>query len=94
MEQPLNPAKAKKLLLKILETGVVIYSRPHALDRLRERRISTIDCENVLRAGRIQEAEYDNGSWRHHVVTGKLVVVIEFLSDNEILIATAWRLGK
>jgi len=94
MEQPIKSAHAKKLLRKILETGVVIYSRPHALDRLRERRITTIDCENVLRAGKIQETEHDNGVWRHHVVTGKLVVVIEFLSDNEILIATAWRIGK
>lgn len=94
MEQPLKPAKAKLLLRKILDSGIIVYSRPHALDRLKERKISMIDCENVLRAGTVKEAEFENGAWRHHVVTGKLAVIVEFLSESEILVVTAWRIGR
>jgi len=94
MEQPLKCAKAKVLLRKILNSGVIVYSRPHALDRLKERNISMIDCENVLRAGTVHEAEFENGTWRHQIVTGKLAVVVEFLSEKEILVVTAWRIGR
>jgi hypothetical protein len=94
MEQPFKPNKAKALIRQVLESGVITYSRPHALERLRERNISTVDCENVLRAGKVQEAEYEHGAWRHHVLTVKLAVVIEFLSEQEVLVVTAWRIGK
>lgn len=92
MKQPYRKENAKKLLRKILDDGVVTYSRPHALERLKERNLSTIDCENVLRAGIVEEAEFENGAWRHQVRTQKTVVVVEFLSEEEILILTAWRL--
>ena len=85
MEQPFKSTAAKILLTQILASGVISYSRPHALDRLRERGLSTVDCENVLRAGKVQEAEFDNGRWRHQILTGKLAVVIEFLSESEVL---------
>jgi len=91
-EQPYRKGEAKKLLKKILSEGFVTYSQPHALNRLTERNISILDCENVLRAGVVDEAELENGAWRHHVRTQKIVVVVEFLSEDEILILTAWRL--
>jgi len=91
-EQPYRKGEAKKLLKKILSEGFVTYSQPHALNRLKERNISILDCENVLRAGVVDEAELDNSAWRHHVRTQKIVVVVEFLSEDEILILTAWRL--
>ena len=94
MEQPLPRDHAKKLLRRIIEVGVITYSRPHALDRLRERSLSIVDCENVLMGGKVEDAEYDNGAWRHHIKTGKIVVVIEFLSEQEVLVVTAWRIGK
>lgn len=90
--QPYRKGEAKRLLKSILSKGFVTYSRPHALDRLKERNISTLDCENVLRAGIVDEAELENGAWRHHVRTQKIVIVIEFLSEEEVLILSAWRL--
>ena len=51
-----------------------------------------LDCENVFRVGIVDEAEYENGSWRHKVRTNKIAVIIEFLSEDEVLIVTAWRL--
>lgn len=92
MNQPLKATVARKLLRRILNGGIVTYSQPHAIDRLKERVLSTLDCENVMRAGVVQEAEWDNGGWRHQVRTQKIVVVIEFLSEDEVLVVTAWRL--
>ncbi|MBN1957355.1 MAG: DUF4258 domain-containing protein [Desulfuromonadales bacterium] len=92
MNQPIKAAEARKLLRRILNGGIVTYSQPHAIDRLKERELSTLDCENVMRAGVLQEAEWDNGGWRHQVRTQKIVVVVEFLSENEVLVVTAWRL--
>lgn len=92
MKQPFSKVEAKKRLRKILSSGFVSYSRPHAIERLEKRNLSMVDCENVLRGGIVDEAEYENGSWRHHVRTQKIEVIIEFLSEEEVLILTAWRL--
>lgn len=91
MNQPVRATEARKLLRRILSGGIVTYSQPHAVDRLKERALSTLDCENVLRAGVVEEAEWNDGGWRHRVRTQKIVVVIEFLSEEEILIVTDWR---
>ena len=66
-----SPPKAKELIAKILRSGVVHYSKPHALDMLKKRKITMMDCENVLRRGIVEEAEFENGGWRHRVRTMK-----------------------
>ena len=92
MNQPFRAIEARKLLRRILNNGVVTYAQPHAIDMIKDRKLSLLDCENVIRAGALQEAEWENGGWRHQVRTQKIVVVIEFLSEEEILVVTAWRL--
>lgn len=92
MNQPIRATEARKLLRRILNGGIVTYSQPHAIERLKERALSILDCENVLRAGVVEEAEWSDGGWRHRVRTQKIVVVIEFLSEEEVLIVTAWGL--
>ncbi len=92
MEGPLRTAEAKRLLRRILREGCVAYSQPHALQRLKARGLSMVDCENVLRAGVVDEAEFENGCWRYQVCTQKIVVVVEFLSKKDVLIVTAWRM--
>ena len=92
MNQPIRATEARKLLRRILNVGIVTYAQPHAIDRLKERELSTLDCENVIRAGVVEEAEWSDGTWRHRVRTQKIVVVVEFLSEEEVLIVTAWRL--
>ncbi len=87
MKIPMNTADAKILLKKILDFGDVTYSQPHAIQRLRERAISTLDCENVLRAGKVEA----DGVNRFKVSTNKITVVIEFLSEVEVLVVTVWR---
>ncbi len=87
MKSPMNAADAKKLLKRILEFGEVTYSQPHAVDRMKERTLSMVDCENVLRGGKIEP----DGVNRFKVSTNKLTVVIEFISDDEVLVVTVWR---
>lgn len=35
MQEPLRPEAAKRLLREILDSGIVTYAIPHALERLR-----------------------------------------------------------
>lgn len=92
MNQPIRATEARKLLRRILNSGVVTYAQPHAIDMIKERNLSILDCENVMRAGAVQEAEWENGGWRHQIRTPRIVVVVEFLSEEEVLVVTAWRL--
>ena len=94
INEPLRPPEAKKLIRIILSEGTVFYAQPHALDRLRKWKLTAVDCENVLHAGAVQEPEFENGEWRYQVITGKITVVIQFLSDLELLVVTAWRIGE
>lgn len=87
MKTPLSTADAKKLLKKIMVSGEVTYSVPHALQRLKERSISMMDCDNVLRAGKIEA----DGVNRFKISTNKITVVMEFLSEDEVFVVTVWR---
>jgi hypothetical protein len=91
LNEPLAPPQAKTLIRYILEDGIVTYAQPHAVQRMRERRISTLDCENVLRGGTVWDPEFENGTWRYQVHTGKLCVVIRFEHENILQIVTVWR---
>jgi hypothetical protein len=48
----------------------------------------------VLRAGVVDPAEFENGSWRYRVRTQMIVVVTAFRSETEIRVVTAWRMKK
>lgn len=91
-DNPLSLKQAKKLILEIIENGEVIYSRPHALERMRERGITMVDCINILRAGRMSEPVFENGSWRYRIETNAMAAVITFLSTTELLVITVIRL--
>lgn len=89
--EPLNPQYAKTLILNIIKKGVITYAQPHALDRMVERRMNSVDCVNVLRGGLVQEGECVSGSWRYRVCTPKMCVVVRFESETVLEVVTAWR---
>jgi hypothetical protein len=64
---------------------------PHAADEMAADRITTVDCGNVLRAGVVDEAEWENGEWRYRVRTPRFELVVTLVSDDELLVITAWR---
>ena len=91
LPEPLPPSDAKKVILHILKKGAVTYAQPHALERMEQRNISSLDCVNVLRGGMVAPAEFENGSWRYRVHTSRMCVVARFESESELEVVTAWR---
>lgn len=91
LPEPLRPPAAKKLILQVISAGIVTYSQPHAEEQMKKRRISTVDCVNVLRGGAVKEGEFENGSWRYQVCTPKMCVVVRFESGSILEVVTAWR---
>jgi hypothetical protein len=62
---------------------------------------------NVLRGGVVRDRELENGSWRHRVETQRMVFVVVFdpepevmprddedLGELELVVVTAWRLSR
>lgn len=92
LKEPVEPERARRLIRGILEDGRAAFSG-HALEALAEDGLSTVDAVNVLRAGTVEPAEFEMGSWRYRVRTRQIVVVIAFRSESEIRVVTAWR-GK
>ncbi|MFY0565133.1 DUF4258 domain-containing protein [Archangium lansingense] len=89
----LRAGDAKKLIRSILEGGWVFFSR-HAEDEMRKDELSRRDVENVLRGGVVREPEWENGSWRYHVETSKIRVVIAFRDENTLVVVTAMRRNR
>ncbi|HZI07190.1 MAG TPA: DUF4258 domain-containing protein [Archangium sp.] len=86
----LRAGDAKKLIRAIQESGWVFFSR-HAEDEMRKDELSRRDVENVLRGGVVREPEWENGSWRYHVETAKIRVVIAFHDESTLIVVTAMR---
>ena len=93
MDEPLAPDAAKRLIREILRAGRFIYSR-HAKDELLADDLTTVDCENVLRGGVVRPGEFEHGSWRYRVETSQITVVVVFRSEHELVVVTAWRIGR
>jgi hypothetical protein len=89
MNQPLSAVDARTLARHILATGDVTFTS-HALAELAKDAKTTVDAINVIRGGAYCEAEWENGGWRHHVHTQRFTVVIEFDSDTDLIVITAW----
>ncbi|MBI1851465.1 MAG: hypothetical protein HYR85_14085 [Planctomycetes bacterium] len=56
-----------------------------------ERVISTTDCMKALRSGRVDEPEFEHGSWRYRIQTRRLCVVVAFRSESELVMVSTWR---
>jgi hypothetical protein len=49
------------------------------------------DCLNVLRAGVVGSAEWENGSWRYPIYTPRgYTVVVAFRGESVLVVVTAW----
>ncbi len=41
--------------------------------------------------GVVEEPEWENGAWRYRFRTQRILLVVQFLSEDEVLVVTAWR---
>jgi hypothetical protein len=90
MQEPLSPTDAKQALLRILEEGIIVFSK-HAREEMAKDDLDDQDALNVLRGGVVEPAEFENGSYRYRVRTSRMYFVVAFRSDNEARVVTAWR---
>ncbi len=90
VDEPLRDPELRALIRRILADGSVLVSQ-HATEEMAKDDLAMPDCLMVLRAGWTEPPEFENGSWRYRVMTQKVVVVVTFLSESELLIVTAWR---
>ncbi len=93
MNEPLDPPKAKALILLILEEGSVVFSK-HAKKEMQNDGLVDQDILNILRAGIVEPAETENGRWRYRVRTSRMYAVTSFRSESELVVVTAWRVKK
>ena len=89
-DEPLREVDARQLLTRILVDGRVVFSR-HALDEMANDQMVEQDVINVLRAGRFDPAEWENGDWRYRIHTQRFCVVATFDSETLAIVVTAWR---
>lgn len=90
MDEPLDPVAAKRLIAEILESGTWVCSN-HARTEMDKDGMSDQDVINILRAGVIDPAEWENGRWRHRARTARMAVIVQFESETELRLITAWR---
>jgi hypothetical protein len=89
VDEPLPAREARALARRILAGGSIVFTK-HALQELEKDRKTTQDALNVLRGGAYGEAEWENGGWRHRASTQRMEVVLEFESDEELVVITGW----
>lgn len=87
---PLKPADARKLIAVVLTSGQLVFSR-HARDEMAKDKMVEQDAINVLRAGSVDPAEMERGTWRYRVHTQRFCVVVTFDSATDAVVVTAWR---
>lgn len=90
---PLRAVDAKKLIRFIQHEGWVFFSH-HAEEEMQKDGLSPRDVENVLRGGVVREPEWENGSWRYHVETSKIRVVIALGDERTLIVVTAMRRNR
>jgi hypothetical protein len=85
----------------------VFVVSPHARGAMNDDTLGDNDALSVLRAGIVDEPEWEHGSWRYHVRTHRMVFVIAFdpevevlpieaedVSAMELVVVTAWRVRQ
>jgi hypothetical protein len=90
---PQKAADAKAIIRRILDEGIVMPSS-HFKQRAEENDLTIGDAMNVLQSGIVDEAEYENGTWRHCVRTHRIAVIVSLVSADELVLVTTWRFKR
>jgi len=93
--EQLGRHEATRALREIIASGGPIRFSGHARRRMAARSVTEVDVLSVLRGGWCEEAEWENGEWRHRVCTSRIHVVVEIEVDrNEVTIITVVRVDR
>lgn len=88
--EPFGERTAKRLIRECITGGRVSWT-DHALERCSKWRLTTGDCVNALKAGAVDPAEWEMGTWRYRVRAGRITVVIAFRDERSLTVITAWK---
>lgn len=92
-DHPLDCVTARKVIREIrIDKGWVAVK--HCKEQMKARSITVDDIDNMLRAGRVTSAEWENGGWRYRMGTPRITVIVEIdLTERTLIVITAWRNG-
>lgn len=76
--RPLAGKALRKFILEHIEAGLVTFSDPHALDRLKERKVTAEEAIGALRSGALNYESTVYGRCRYRATKGKLDVYFTF----------------
>jgi hypothetical protein len=93
VKHPLPTSKAKKLILGIMDRGVLSFSS-HAKIEMKNDKLDEADVRNTLRGGWCKFAEEGSLGWTYRFETYKQAAVIAFRSEMSAVVVTAFRLKK
>ena len=91
MKEPLPPATVKRLLVALLATGLLSFTK-HAYEEMAKDNLTEIDVRNTLKGGMVRPGELVSGTWRYRVETSRMTAVVAFRSSTHVVVVTAWRL--
>lgn len=90
MNEPLPPATVKRLLIALLATGTLSFTK-HAYEEMAKDNLTEIDVRNTLRGGTARPGELVSETWRYRVETSRMAAVVAFRSATHAVAVTAWR---
>jgi len=93
LREPLGPAAARKLIVSIVRGGGVRFSQ-HARQEMRADDLTLEDCLRCLRAGTVEPAELERGTWRYRVRSRSMFVVVAFRASDALVVITTWKLKR
>ncbi len=91
MNEPVSDALLSKILADVRQFGQLGFT-PHARLRMTEHDMDEQDVVNVLRGGRSDGCDFENGSWRYRVSTSRMMVVVALRSESHAVVVTVWRM--
>ena len=90
---PVSIRHVRRTILAVLTEGNVSYGR-HAFERMGERKLTTVDIDNVLRDGQVRQPDRDGDDWLYNVETDRMRVVFKFMNEHRIHVVTAVRIAQ
>ena len=90
MKEPLPPSTVKRLLIAILASGTLSFTK-HAYEEMAKDKLTEVDVRNTLRGGAVSAGELVSGTWRYRVETRLIAAVVAFRSETHAVVVTAWR---
>ncbi len=93
--RPRPRSEVKAILKKALgPNGTVCLGglfEGHSVGELWADDLTTLDAENLLRGGHVEQGYWKGGEWRYPVRTARMTFVIAVESESKVTVVTGWR---